>query len=281
MTELVESSQLVARKAAVEEYNATNRWTKRGISMVPMRYGLNHVFASGTSCHIIIHASDGTVWATPTYVHFTCSTVVLRTRLSSCLLSPFPFFLHSFLPATIPFSVEVHCSASEMGQGIYAKVASTVAVTLGCEVDDVLCHGVNSSVSANIGITGGSIASEVACEAARKACVTLLERMKPVRDALEADAEKCPGGAGTATFAQVATGSAGWNLTGTPMLNLSATEQVCLSVCLPSTVCPRLTALSSTSVVASASLRARSTRSPLATPIQPVAATATSAWAPP
>ena len=130
-----------------------------------------------------------------------------------------------------------------MGQGIYAKVASTVAVTLGCEVDDVLCHGVDSSVSANIGFTGGSIASEVACEAARKACVTLLERMKPVRDALEADAEKCPGGAGTATFAQVATGSAGWNLTGTPMLNLSATEQVCLSVCLPSTVCPQLFAL--------------------------------------
>jgi hypothetical protein len=100
MTELVESSQLVARKAAVEEYNATNRWTKRGISMVPMRYGLNHVFASGTSCHIIIHASDGTVWATPTYVHFTCSTVIsyFLPPASLILLPPLPLpFLPSFL----------------------------------------------------------------------------------------------------------------------------------------------------------------------------------------
>ena len=100
MTELVESSQLVARKAAVEEYNATNRWTKRGISMVPMRYGFNHVFASGTSCHIIIHASDGTVWATPTYVHLLALAPSFRIAHSLILLPPLPLpFLPSFLPS--------------------------------------------------------------------------------------------------------------------------------------------------------------------------------------
>lgn len=29
-----------ARKANVENYNRSNRWTKRGISLVPLKYGI-------------------------------------------------------------------------------------------------------------------------------------------------------------------------------------------------------------------------------------------------
>ena len=59
--QLTESSEITARRTAVEEFNAANKWKKRGISMVPMRYGLSHGLNAGTTCLVSIHASDGTV----------------------------------------------------------------------------------------------------------------------------------------------------------------------------------------------------------------------------
>ena len=59
--QLTESSEITARRTAVEEFNAANKWKKRGISMVPMRYGLSHGLNAGTTCLVSIHASGGTV----------------------------------------------------------------------------------------------------------------------------------------------------------------------------------------------------------------------------
>jgi indole-3-acetaldehyde oxidase len=36
------------------------------------------------------------------------------------------------------------------------------------------------------GITGGSTASETSCEAVRQSCVALIERLKPIKENLEA-----------------------------------------------------------------------------------------------
>lgn len=38
--QLKSSSNYDARKAQVETYNRNNRWTKRGISLVPLKYGI-------------------------------------------------------------------------------------------------------------------------------------------------------------------------------------------------------------------------------------------------
>ena len=57
--QLTESSEITARRAAVDEFNAANRWKKRGLSMVPMRYG--HSYGQDQVVKVSVHAADGTV----------------------------------------------------------------------------------------------------------------------------------------------------------------------------------------------------------------------------
>ena len=59
--QLEDSSEFEARKAAVDEFNAQNKWRKRGISMVPMRYGLGHGHVAGSNVTINVHATDGSI----------------------------------------------------------------------------------------------------------------------------------------------------------------------------------------------------------------------------
>lgn len=43
-SDLKTKSDFVARKAMVDEFNAKNRWRKRGISMIPIKYGVSYTF---------------------------------------------------------------------------------------------------------------------------------------------------------------------------------------------------------------------------------------------
>ena len=54
-------SQLAQRTATARAFNAANKWVKRGLCMVPMRYGVSHSFMAGTSCLVTVHGGDGTV----------------------------------------------------------------------------------------------------------------------------------------------------------------------------------------------------------------------------
>ncbi|APR78767.1 Xanthine dehydrogenase, molybdenum binding subunit protein [Minicystis rosea] len=60
---LRESSDFDARSAAVMQYNRENRWRKRGISMIPMKYGVSRRSKSGNqaSAYVAVHAHDGSV----------------------------------------------------------------------------------------------------------------------------------------------------------------------------------------------------------------------------
>ena len=60
-SELEENSEIMDRKAKVDEFNSTNRWKKRGIAMSPLRYGFGHGHVAGSNVTINVHASDGSV----------------------------------------------------------------------------------------------------------------------------------------------------------------------------------------------------------------------------
>ncbi|XP_025087515.1 xanthine dehydrogenase-like [Pomacea canaliculata] len=60
VAQLEASSDLAVRKKTVEDYNKANRWKKRGLSLVPTRFGL--VWRSGYfNVFVAIYHSDGTI----------------------------------------------------------------------------------------------------------------------------------------------------------------------------------------------------------------------------
>jgi xanthine dehydrogenase molybdopterin-binding subunit B/xanthine dehydrogenase iron-sulfur cluster and FAD-binding subunit A len=139
--QLSASSEIVARKAAVEEFNAQSKWKKRGISMTPGKYSHCWLFSAGINVQVSIQAVDAVAMGCP--------------------------------------SVKVHQPCIEMGQGLTTKVQMTVACALGCPPEKVYVCATNTDVLPNggSGVTGGSIGSEGCCAAAQIACDELLERM--------------------------------------------------------------------------------------------------------
>jgi xanthine dehydrogenase/oxidase len=59
--ELNQSAKFEERQAAVDAFNASNRWKKRGLAAVPMRYGLGHGHVAGSNVTINVHAGDGSI----------------------------------------------------------------------------------------------------------------------------------------------------------------------------------------------------------------------------
>jgi len=76
-------------------------------------------------------------------------------------------------------SITVHHGGCEIGQGIHTKVAQVVALTLGAPLDCIRVADTNTEVIPNMRFTGGSITSEVCCEAARRACLELKKTLEP------------------------------------------------------------------------------------------------------
>jgi len=132
-----------ARYAEIEKFNTENRWRKRGLAMVPVRYG---VMVFNKSALVNIY-SDGTIIITQ--------------------------------------------AGSEMGQGLYVKVAQVAAATLGkiigkpLDLDMIRFSETDSNVVPNAAFTGGSTGSEGVATAVQRACNILLERLKPIHEILD------------------------------------------------------------------------------------------------
>jgi CO/xanthine dehydrogenase Mo-binding subunit len=84
----------------------------------------------------------------------------------------------------------------ELGQGLYTKVKQMTSFGLGqlcldggeCLLDKVRVIQADSLSLIQGGFTGGSTTSGNSCEAVRHSCATLVERLKPIRESLEAKA---------------------------------------------------------------------------------------------
>jgi len=59
--QIKDETEFERRQAAVEAFNASNRWKKRGLAMMPMKYAANYINMSGCTTVVNVNAPDGSV----------------------------------------------------------------------------------------------------------------------------------------------------------------------------------------------------------------------------
>ncbi|TVU44678.1 hypothetical protein EJB05_04127 [Eragrostis curvula] len=144
---LAASPDYQRRAAMVEQFNSSNKWTKRGISCVPITYGVTLRPTPGK----VSIMNDG--------------------------------------------SIAVEVGGVEIGQGLWTKVKQMTAFGLGqlcpdggeCLLEKVRVIQADTLSMVQGGFTGGSTTSETSCEAVRLSCAALVERLKPIKENLEAN----------------------------------------------------------------------------------------------
>ena len=85
-------------------------------------------------------------------------------------------------------SINVSTSGTELGQGLYTKVAQAVAMALTAPLDVITVSPTNTSVTPSVTATGGSGTSEACVKSALLACAQLNTRLEPYRKAAPASA---------------------------------------------------------------------------------------------
>ena len=177
---LKETVQYDQRLKAVQEFNRTHLYHKRGISMTPVKYNMTY---KGPENH---HA------------------VSSRQREPSSLSQGTDAFAAFCLPQCLlnvhkeDGSILVHHSGAELGQGINTKVHQTVVhrinsflkdagVQYRITMDEVAIGETNSTQLANASLTGGSSGSETCCLIAATAADMLTDRLKDVVKKAEND----------------------------------------------------------------------------------------------
>jgi xanthine dehydrogenase/oxidase len=135
---LYRSSDFEKRARAVEEFNRSNRWRKRGIAMIPQKYGIAFTEPRGSlnasSALVNVNMADG--------------------------------------------SVVVTHGGVEMGQGLNTKIAQLAANTLGIPLEFIRVTGNNSDAVVNAPATAASTGYDLNGGAVEQACRTLRTRLE-------------------------------------------------------------------------------------------------------
>ncbi|PUZ36662.1 hypothetical protein GQ55_9G056100 [Panicum hallii var. hallii] len=143
---LASSPDYQHRAEMVEHFNRSSKWKKRGISCVPITYKVGLRPTPGK----VSIMNDG--------------------------------------------SIAVEVGGVEIGQGLWTKVKQMTAFGLGqlctdggeCLLDKVRVIQADTLSMIQGGFTGGSTTSETSCEAVRLSCAALVERLKPIKESLDA-----------------------------------------------------------------------------------------------
>lgn len=135
---LYQSADFAKRAAAVAEFNRAHRWRKRGIAMIPHKYGISFTEPRGSlnasSALINVNMADG--------------------------------------------SVVVTHGGVEMGQGLNTKIAQLAANTLGIPLELIRVTGINSDAIVNAPATAASTGYDLNGGAVELACRTLRTRLE-------------------------------------------------------------------------------------------------------
>src|SRR5262249_45215362 len=135
---LYQSSEFEKRAAAVEQFNRSNRWRKRGIAMIPHKYGISFTEPRGSlnasSALVNVNMADG--------------------------------------------SVVVTHGGVEMGQGLNTKIAQLAANTLGIPLELIRVTGINSDAIVNAPATAASTGYDLNGGAVDNACRALRTRLE-------------------------------------------------------------------------------------------------------
>ena len=137
-TDLKASSDFEKRKESIHKFNANNKWKKKGISMIPLKYGISFNGPRGAlnqgGAYVLVYAGDG--------------------------------------------SVLVHHGGVEMGQGIQTKMAQIAAEALGIPITYIKMAETNTNIVNNASATAASTGSDLNGGAVQKACLALRSRLE-------------------------------------------------------------------------------------------------------
>lgn len=139
------SSRFDTRVRAVRRFNQRNRWKKRGISMIPLRYGVSYTGPRGTlnqgGAYVIAYSNDG--------------------------------------------SVVVQHGGVESGQGIQTKMAQIAAETLDIPLELIRIADTDTQVISDASPTAASTGSDLNGGAVQLACQKLRGRLEKFCEDLE------------------------------------------------------------------------------------------------
>jgi xanthine dehydrogenase/oxidase len=136
--DMMKRADFKARQAAVEKFNEENRFRKRGICMMPQKYGIGFTEPRGSlnssSALVNINFTDGSV----TVIH----------------------------------------GAVEMGQGVHTKIAQVAAQTLGIPIELIRIGDNHTDTIVNAPATAASTGYDLNAGAVEKACKVLYDRLR-------------------------------------------------------------------------------------------------------
>jgi xanthine dehydrogenase/oxidase len=136
--DLYQWSDFENRERDIREFNRANRWRKRGIAMIPQKYGIAFSEPRGSlnasSALVNINMADGSVF--------------------------------------------VQHGGVEMGQGLHTKIAQVAASTLGIPLEWIRIGGNNSDAIVNAPATAASTGYDLNAGAVDKACRVLRTRLE-------------------------------------------------------------------------------------------------------
>jgi xanthine dehydrogenase small subunit len=138
-------SDFEERQADIQKFNAENKWRKRGISMIPLKYGISYSGPRGTldqgGAYVVAYSNDG--------------------------------------------SVLVSHGGVEMGQGIQTKMAQIAAETLDIPIELIKMADTDTNVISDASATAASTGSDLNGGAVALACTTLKDRLEKFCEDLE------------------------------------------------------------------------------------------------
>ncbi len=136
--ELYQWSDFDQREQDIREFNRMNRWRKRGIAMIPQKYGIAFTEPRGSlnasSALVNINMADGSVF--------------------------------------------VQHGGVEMGQGLHTKIAQVAASTLGIPLEWIRVAGNNTDAIVNAPATAASTGYDLNAGAVDQACRVLRTRLE-------------------------------------------------------------------------------------------------------
>lgn len=131
---LAESSDYVARKAAIADWNANSPILKRGIALTPVKFGISFTLTHLNQAGALVHVyQDG--------------------------------------------SIHLNHGGTEMGQGLFQKVAQVAAGVFGVDPFMVKITATDTGKVPNTSATAASSGSDLNGMAAKAACETIRDRM--------------------------------------------------------------------------------------------------------
>ncbi len=172
--ELVQTSDYIARRAQIADYNKTSPILKRGIALTPVKFGISFTLTHLNQAGALVHVySDG--------------------------------------------SIHLNHGGTEMGQGLFTKVAQVAAQVFGVDLADVKITATDTAKVPNTSATAASSGADLNGMACKAACETIRERLSAfvaeqwgvTPDQISYDKGEVSAGGNSMTFAELAAAAYG------------------------------------------------------------------------